>query len=115
MSDADIDKMVKEAEAHAAEDKAKRTLIEARNSAEGAINTVEKGIEEAGDKIEQSIIDDCKAKIAALRSVETGDDPDAIRKAISELMTASMKIGEFIYKNQNSDGPIEPDSVEEAV
>lgn len=115
LSDADIDKMVKEAEAHAAEDKAKRTLIEARNSAEGAINTVEKGIEEAGDKIEQSIIDDCKAKIAALRSVETGDDPDAIRKAISELMTASMKIGEFIYKNQNSDGPIEPDSVEEAV
>ena len=112
LSDADIDKMVKDAEAHAAEDKIRKALVEARNSAEGAINTVEKGIEEAGDKVEQSIIDDCKAKINALKTTSAGDDPEAIRKATSELMTASMKIGEYMYKN--AQGPIEPDSVEEA-
>ena len=112
LSDADIDKMVKDAEAHAAEDKVRKSLVEARNHAEGAINTVEKGIEEAGDKVEQSIIDDCKAKIDALKTMSTGDDPEAIRKATSDLMQASMKIGEYMYKN--AQGPIEPDSVEEA-
>ena len=112
LSDADIDKMVKDAEAHAAEDKVRKSLVEARNHAEGAINTVEKGIEEAGDKVEQSIIDDCKAKIDALKTTSAGDDSEAIRKATSDLMQASMKIGEYMYKN--AQGPIEPDSVEEA-
>jgi len=110
LSDADIDKMVKDAEAHAAEDKAKRALIEARNHAEAMINSVNKSIEEAGDKVEQSVIDDCKAKIDSLNAVVTGDDVDAIRTATNELIQASMKIGEAMYKN--TDQPIEPDSTE---
>ena len=110
LSDTEIAKMVKDAETNAEADKAKRTLVVAKNHAELTINSIEKSIEEAGDKLDQSIIDDCKAKIDNLNTVVTSDDVDAITKATNELMQASMKIGEVLYKN--TEQPIEPDLTE---
>ena len=108
LSESDINKMIKDAEANAEADKAKRALIDTKNHAEHLINSTEKSIEELGDKLEQSIIDDCKAKIASLHDAVASDNIESIKTATNELMQSSMKIGEVMYKNQ----PIEPDSTE---
>ena len=112
LSDADIQQMVRDAEANAEADKARRALVDACNHAEGMINTVEKSIEDAGDRVDQAIIDEAKAKIDAVKAVISGDDADAMRSATNDLMQASMKIGEAMYRDAGE--PINPDSTETA-
>lgn len=98
LSDADVERMVKDAEANAAEDKKKRELIEAKNHADGLIDSTEKQLKEHGDKISS----DDKAAIEsardALKEILGGEDLEAIKSKTQALVEASMKMGEAIYK-----------------
>jgi molecular chaperone DnaK len=104
LSDADIDRMVKDAESHAAEDKKKREVIEAKNQAEGLVHTTERTLSEAGDKIPASDKDAITAAIAALREATAGDDVEAIKSKTEALGQLSMKLGEAMYKAQQASG-----------
>ncbi len=100
LSDADIDKMVKEAESNAGEDKKRRELVEARNQADSLIYSTEKSIKDLGDKLssdEKSKVEDAAS---ALRKALEGDDVAAIKSKTDELAQASMKLGELLYKAQ---------------
>ncbi len=98
LSETEIKKMVKDAEVHSEEDKTKKTLIEARNRADQMVYTTEKTLKEYGDKIS----DDEKKKIEdAIQNVKDkmkGENADEINKAIEEMMAASHKIAEEVYK-----------------
>lgn len=98
LSDADIQRMVKEAESNAAEDKKRRELVETRNQADGLLHSTERSLTEHGDKIGA----DEKAKIetamAELKTALEGTDSDAIRTKTQGLAEAAMKLGEIMYK-----------------
>jgi molecular chaperone DnaK len=98
LSDADIQKMVKEAEANAAEDKKRRELVEARNHAESLIHSTEKSVKEHSDKLGATEKTGVETAISALREALSSDDPEAITSRTNDLMQAAMKIGETIYK-----------------
>jgi len=104
LSDSEIDRMVKEAEANAEADKKERERIDARNEADSMIYATEKSLKELGDKVdaaEKAKIDDA---IAALRQALSGDDVEAIKAKTKELQEASYKIAEEIYKQQAAAG-----------
>ena len=97
LSEAEIEKLVKDAEMHAEEDKRRKELIEARNQADSLVYSVEKNIKEFGDKVdaaEKSRIEDA---IARVKKALEGDDLDAIKKAQEELMNVSHKLAEAMY------------------
>jgi molecular chaperone DnaK len=98
LSQSDIDKMVKDAEAHADEDKKQRELVEARNQAEGLIHTTERTLKEAGDKVPANERQAVEQAIAALKSVTGGEDVGEIKSKTEALAQISMKIGEAMYK-----------------
>jgi len=98
ISDEEIEKMRKDAEAHASEDKAKKELVEARNIADTLIFTTEKAVKEAGDKVSEDEKKAIEEKIKALREVKDKDDKEAIKKATEELSQSAQKIGEILYK-----------------
>jgi molecular chaperone DnaK len=100
LSDADIDRMVKEAEEHASEDKEKKALVEARNHADTLIHSTEKNFREHGDKVDQATRDAIAAAVAELKEVSGGDAAEAIAAKSQVLAEASMKLGEAIYKAQ---------------
>jgi molecular chaperone DnaK len=104
LSQADIDKMVKDAESHAEDDKKRRELVEAKNQAEGLIHTTERTLKEAGDKIPAGDKQAVETAIAALKGVTTGEDLGEIRSKTEALAQASMKIGEAMYKQQGAPG-----------
>ncbi|GAA4526188.1 molecular chaperone DnaK [Chelativorans composti] len=98
LSDAEIERMIKEAEANAAADKKRRELAEARNQAESLLHSSEKSLKEYGEKVSA---DDRKAvedAIAALRSATEGDDVEDIKAKTAALAEASMKIGQAMYE-----------------
>jgi molecular chaperone DnaK len=97
MSKDEIEKAVKEAEAHAAEDKKKKELAEARNEADTLIYSVEKSLTEYGAKLTDAEKADIQKAIENTKSVKDGQDIDAIKKAVAELSKASHKIAEEIY------------------
>jgi molecular chaperone DnaK len=97
LSKEEIDKMVREAESHADEDKKKRELIEARNQADSLVYTTEKSLKEYGDKIDAAEKQKIEDAAAALKKVMEGSDTDAIKKASDELMQASHKLAEAVY------------------
>ena len=98
LSDADIEKMVKDAEAHAAEDKKKRELVEARNQAEALVHGTEKSLtENASIPAVASIKGDVESAISAVKTAIEGEDVEAIRSATNALTQAAMKIGEAVY------------------
>ena len=103
LSDSDIDKMVKDAEVHAAEDKIRRELVDAKNHGEAAVHAAEKSVAEFGDKVSAADKSAIEAAIAALKSAVEGDDADAIKARTNELSQASMKLGEAMYKAQQAD------------
>src|SRR3989449_863526 len=103
----DIDKMVKDAQAHAAEDKKKRELVEVRNEADNRIYSVEKLLTEHGDKIAEDERKKIQDEIAAAREAMKGGDLDAIRNATQNLVKASQKIGEEMYKKTAGAGAAE--------
>ena len=98
LSDADIDKMVKEAEANAADDKKKRELVESRNHAEALIHGTEKSLtENASIPAVAAIKGDVEAAIAKVKEATSSEDAAAIKTAINELTQVAMKIGEAVY------------------
>ena len=100
LSDADIDKMVKDAEAHAADDKKRRELVEAKNAGESLVHQTEKSLADYGDKVSAADKSAVEAAIATLKTKLESEDPEAIQTATNELMQASMKLGEAMYKAQ---------------
>ncbi len=97
LSKEDIDKLVREAEANATEDKKKQQLIEARNNADSLIYGTEKSIRDLGEKMDAALKSDIEGKIAALRKLVEGTDADAIKKASEDLAQASHKLAEQLY------------------
>ncbi len=104
LSDADIDRLVKEAESHAEEDKKKQKLIEVRNSADTLIYTTEKSIRDLGENIDAALKSDIETKAEALKKVMQSDDADAIQKSMDELAQASHKLAEKLYAQKTDAG-----------
>ena len=102
LSDADIEKMVKDAEANAEADRKKKELIEAKNQAESLIHTTEKTLKENSDKISSADKDAIESAITALKGVMEGEDAAAIKEKSDALMQASLKLGEAMYKAQGA-------------
>jgi molecular chaperone DnaK len=104
LSDADIQRMVKEAEANAVADKARREFIEARNQADSLIHQTEKSLTEHGDKLAEADKSVAQEAVAETRQAMEGSDLAALKAATDKLGQASMKIGETIYKGQAESG-----------
>jgi molecular chaperone DnaK len=100
LSDADIERMVKEAEKHAAEDKKRRETVEAKNHAEAMLHSAEKQLKEFGEKISAGDKKAVEDAIADLRSALGSDDAARIKAKTDALAQASMKMGEAMYKAQ---------------
>lgn len=103
----DIDRMVREAEEHAAEDKARREAAEVRNNAEQLVYSLEKLISENEDKIAEPVKDEVKADIEALKTALQGEDEAAIKTAFDKLNESQTKLGEAIYQasSEAAEGP----------
>jgi molecular chaperone DnaK len=104
LSEADIERMVKDAEAHAAEDKTRRALAEAKNQADALVHTTEKSLKDYGDKISAADRTAIENGIADLKEALKSDDADAIRAKAQTLAQASMKLGEAMYAAQKPGG-----------
>jgi molecular chaperone DnaK len=105
LSDSDIDGMVKDAEAHATEDKRRKELVEAKNQADAAVHHAEKAVAEHGDKIPAEDKAAIESAISELKAVSEGEDAEVIKTRTQALATASMKLGEAMYKaQQGGDG-----------
>jgi molecular chaperone DnaK len=100
LSDSDIDRMVKEAEAHQADDKKRKEAVEARNHADGLIHSTEKNLTEFGDKIPADQKSQIDADVAALKAVLDSGDAETIKAKTDTLAQSSMKLGEAMYKAQ---------------
>ncbi|MGR3551000.1 molecular chaperone DnaK [Pseudooceanicola sp.] len=103
LSDADIDQMVKDAEANAESDKERRELVEAKNQAESLVHSTEKSVEEHGDKVDPTTVEAIELAIAALKDELETDNADKIKSGIQNVTEAAMKLGEAIYKAQQDD------------
>ncbi len=104
LSDADIDKMVKDAEENAEADKSRRELIEAKNQAESLIHSTEKSLEEHSDKVDPTTVEAIELAIAALKDELETDNADKIKSGIQNVTESAMKLGEAIYKNAQEEG-----------
>ncbi|MBX9597885.1 MAG: molecular chaperone DnaK [Burkholderiales bacterium] len=100
LSEAEIEQMVRDAEAHAEEDKKAADLVQARNHADGMIHSVKKSLADYGDKIDAAEKEKIEAAIKAVEEAIQGDDKELIEAKTQELMTASQKIGEMMYADQ---------------
>ncbi|HCL67824.1 MAG TPA: molecular chaperone DnaK, partial [Rhizobium sp.] len=105
LSDADIEKMVKDAEAHAEEDKKRRAAVEAKNHAESLVHSTEKSLTEYGDKVSETDRKAIEDGIAALKTAIEAPEPDAddIQAKTQSLMEVSMKLGQAIYEAQQAE------------
>ncbi|MBB4197245.1 molecular chaperone DnaK [Rhodoblastus sphagnicola] len=104
LSEGDIEKMVKDAEAHAAEDKARRALVDAKNQGEALVHASEKQLAEFGEKASEADKSVITAAIAALKTALEGEDVEAITAKTNELAQAQMKLGEAMYKAEQAAG-----------
>src|ERR1700739_50200 len=100
LSESDIDRMVKDAELHAAEDKKRRELVDAKNHAEAMIHSAEKSLEDYGSKISDGERRSIEDAVSDLKEALKGDDAEAIKAKTNTLAQASMKLGEAMYKQQ---------------
>ena len=98
LSDADIEKMVKDAEANAENDKKRRALVEAKNQAEALVHSSEKSLKEYGEKVSEADRTAIADAIAALKTAAEGDDADAIQAKSQTLAEVSMKLGQAMYE-----------------
>ena len=103
LSDSDIERMVREAEEHAGEDKARRELIDKRNHADSLVHSTEKSLAEHGDSLDPADKAAIEAAIADLRGALDGDDPAAIDSRAEALQQAAMKLGEAMYKKTQAE------------
>jgi molecular chaperone DnaK len=105
LSESDIEKMVKDAELHAAEDKKRRELVDAKNQGEAMIHSTERSLSEFGDKVSAADKSAVEAAVTALKSALEGEDVETIKERTNELTQASMKLGEAMYKAQQEGAP----------
>jgi len=105
LSEGDIEKMVKDAEAHAEEDKARKAAVEAKNHAEALVHSTEKALAEHGSKVGETERRAIENAMADLKEALKGDDSEAIKAKTNTLMQASMKLGEAMYKASQEAGP----------
>ncbi len=98
LSKEEIDKLVKDAELHADDDKKKRALVDARNHADGLIYTTEKSIKEMGDKVEAATKTDVESAVASLKAAMEGEDTDEIKRLSEALTQVSHKLAEAMYQ-----------------
>ncbi|HLW28025.1 MAG TPA: Hsp70 family protein, partial [Kiloniellales bacterium] len=98
LADDEIERMVKEAEAHAEEDKRRRELVEARNQADSLVHTTEKTLADAGDKVSAAEKSEVESALNDLKAVKDGDDLEAIRSKTEALAQVSMKLGAAMYQ-----------------
>jgi len=111
----DIERMVKEAEEHAAEDKKRREEQDLKNTAEQMAYQTEKLIKDNEDKLPEDVKTEVQADVDALKTAIAGDDIDAIKSANEKLATSAQKLGEAIYANTSEDAPAEPEASNEDV
>src|SRR5215208_726819 len=104
LSEADIERMVKDAEAHAAEDKQRRELVEAKNQGEALVHATEKSVKEYGDKVSAGDKQGIETAIDALRQALGGEDVEVIKARTTDLMQTSMKLGEAMYQAAQAGG-----------
>ena len=100
----EIDRMVKEAEAHEAEDKQRKEDAETRNQAEAFAYSTEKLVNDNKDKLSDDIVKEVTDKVNALKEALKGDDTEKVKTAQTELMTAAQKIGQVLYAQQGAEG-----------
>jgi molecular chaperone DnaK len=100
LSESDIQKMVKDAEANAAEDKKRREAVDAKNHADSLVHSTEKALAEHGSKVEESERRAIEDAVGDLKEALKGDDAEAIKAKTNTLAQASMKLGEAMYKQQ---------------
>ncbi|MFA9498382.1 MAG: molecular chaperone DnaK [Deltaproteobacteria bacterium] len=98
LSEEEIDKLIKDAELHAEDDKKKRELVEARNSADALIYSTEKSIKDLGDKVDAETKSKVEASIEPLKKAMEGEDPEEIKRLSEELTQASHKLAEAVYQ-----------------
>ncbi|GGE29694.1 chaperone protein DnaK [Agaricicola taiwanensis] len=104
LSDDEIEKMVKDAEANAEEDKKRRALVEARNQGEALIHSTEKSLSEHADKVGEADKQGIETAVAELKSALEGDDLDLIQQKTGAVAQAAMKLGEAVYKAEQAAG-----------
>jgi len=104
LSDGDIEKMVKDAEAHASEDKIRRELVEAKNQGESLMHQTEKSLAEHGDKVGETEKTNIQTAVDGLKAVLGTEDIEGIKAKTAELVQASMKLGEAVYAASQSAG-----------
>jgi molecular chaperone DnaK len=112
LSEEEIQKKVKDAEAHAEDDKKKKALVEARNKADQMIYTTEKTLKDYGDKVSADEKKNIEEKLEKVKQAVKGENAEEIDKSVDELMQASHKLAEEMYKQtdgaQQQAGPQEP-------
>ena len=109
LSEEEIEKMVKEAEANAETDKKKREVVDARNQADGIVHQTEKNLKEHGDKISESDKKKIEQDIEDLKKVKDGEDLESIKTKTEQLVQSSLKLGEAIYKQNPQGSTPQPD------
>jgi molecular chaperone DnaK len=112
LNDTDIEKMVKEAEQFAEEDKKRRAAAEAKNNAESLIHSTEKQLAEHGDKVDASVKSEIETALAEAKTAAETNDPDQMTQKTNALAQAAMKLGEAMYKAQQAEteGAAGPDA-----
>jgi molecular chaperone DnaK len=115
LSDDDIDRMVKDAEANAEADKKRRELVEARNNAEALIHSTEAQLEEHGEKVSEEDRTAISAAIDELKGVKDGDDAEAITTKTQALVQAAMKMGEALYAEQQKSAASDTEEADDVV
>ena len=114
LSEAEIEQMVKDAEANKESDKKKRELVDTKNQADSLVNSTEKSLKEHGDKVEQADKDAIETAKTELAEAAKGDDTDAIKSKIEALATAAQKLGEAVYKAQQAEAQSNAETTEES-
>ena len=114
LSDADIDQMVRDAEAFAEEDKKRRESAEAKNNAESLVHSTEKQLVEHGDKIDAALKGEIEAAVAEIKTAIEGGDAEAMKEKATTLAQVAMKLGEAIYKEEQAAGASAEAASEEA-
>jgi molecular chaperone DnaK len=104
LSDADIDRMVKEAESHAEEDKKRREVVEMKNQGEALVHSTEKMLKDFGDKVPAADKGLVETALADLKTALQGEDKDAIKQKVDAMAQASMKLGEALYQSSQAGG-----------
>ncbi|MFH1867207.1 MAG: Hsp70 family protein, partial [Patescibacteria group bacterium] len=98
----EVEKMKKEAEVHASDDKKRRELVDMKNQADSVVYQTEKMLKEQGEKVPADVKKTVEEKLEEVKKTKDGEDAEAIKKAMDDLQQAAIKIGEAIYKGQSA-------------